>query len=174
MVCPMTELRVPVYVASVIPSEVGIQQKVGNGDSQLAPLEVISSLVTRLFRTDVKVPAKGGTGIVIRCTGGERCGKRPISKGAGEGVFLVRTPGTWGEPVFAGGHFFSVLFAGLVGGCPGWPISNDTDWRTWNVVFSGKRGMARAGGSASRIIGDQGKTDPGGGDGGSKRGQPAW
>ena len=33
--------------------------------------------------------------------------------------------------------------------------------------------MVRAGGSASRIIGDQGTTDPGGGDGGSKRGRPA-
>ena len=49
--CTVTELRVPVHVASVIPSEVGIQRKVGNGDSQLAPLEVISSLVTRLLRT---------------------------------------------------------------------------------------------------------------------------
>ena len=34
--------------------------------------------------------------------------------------------------------------------------------------------MVRAGGSASRIIGDQGITDSGGGDGGSRRGQPAW
>ena len=24
----------------------------------------------------------------------------------GEGVFLMQTPGTWGEPIFAGGHFF--------------------------------------------------------------------
>ena len=34
--------------------------------------------------------------------------------------------------------------------------------------------MVRAGGSASRIIGDQGMTDPGGGDGGSRKGRPAW
>ena len=34
--------------------------------------------------------------------------------------------------------------------------------------------MVRAGGSTSRIIGDQGATDPGQGDGGSMRGQPAW
>ena len=45
------------------------QRKVGNGDSQLAPLEVISSLVTRLLRTaqedrlaDVKVPPEEGMG----------------------------------------------------------------------------------------------------------------
>ena len=62
--------RVPVPVVSVIPSDVGTQRKVGNGDSQLAPLEVISSLVTQLFiRTaqegrpaDVNVPAEEGTG----------------------------------------------------------------------------------------------------------------
>ena len=34
--------------------------------------------------------------------------------------------------------------------------------------------MVRAGGSASRIIGDQGTTDPGGGVGGSRKGRPAW
>ena len=116
----------------------------------------------------------GGAGIVISRADGRRCGKRSLSNREGEGVFLVRTPGTWGAPMFAGGHFFSVLVAGLVGGCPGWPISSDTDRRNWNVVYSGKRGMVRAGASASRIIGDQGMTDPGGGDGGPRRGQPAW
>ena len=35
----------------------------------------------------------------------------------------------------------------------------------WTELFSGKRGMVRAGGSASRIIGDCGVTDPGGGKG---------
>ena len=34
--------------------------------------------------------------------------------------------------------------------------------------------MVRAGGSASRIIGDQSTTNPGGGECGSRRGQPAW
>ena len=42
------------------------------------------------------------------------------------------------------------------------------------MVSSGKRGMVRAGGSASWIIGDQGTTDPGGGERVSGRGQPAW
>ena len=36
------------------------------------------------------------------------------------------------------------------------------------------RGMVRAGGSASRTIGDRGTTDPGGGVVGSRRRQPAW
>ena len=44
----------------------------------------------------------------------------------------------------------------------------------WNVVYSGKRGIVRAGGSASRIIGDKGMTDPDGGDGGSRSDQLAW
>ena len=48
---PVVDPRVPVPVASVILSDDGTQQKVGNGDSQLAPLKVISSLVTQLLRT---------------------------------------------------------------------------------------------------------------------------
>ena len=168
--CPVTESRVPVHVASVIPSEVGIQQKVGNADSQLAPLEALSSLVTRLLRTaqesrlvDGKVPPEEvlGSSSAVPTVGGAERGHSVMERGR---VFLVRTPGTRGEPMFAGGHFFSVLAAGLVGGCPGWPISSDTDRRNWNVVYSGKRGMVRTGGSASRIIGDRSTTDPGGGD----------
>ena len=34
--------------------------------------------------------------------------------------------------------------------------------------------MVRAGGSASRIIGDQGMTDPVGGEHGAGRGRPTW
>ena len=69
MECPVAESRVPMPVASVISSDVETQWKVGNGDSRLAPLEVISSLVTRLLRTahegrlaDVKVPPEEGRG----------------------------------------------------------------------------------------------------------------
>ena len=116
----------------------------------------------------------GGDGIGICRAGGERCGKRSLSDGVGEGVFLVRTTGTWGEPVFAGGHFFSVHVAGLVGECPEWPVSGDTDGWNWSVIYSGKRGMVWAGVSASRTIGDQATTDPGGGDDRSRRGQQAW
>ena len=42
------------------------------------------------------------------------------------------------------------------------------------MVSSGKRGMVWAGGSSSRIIGDQGTNDPGGGERVSGRGQPVW
>ena len=56
-------------VASVILSDDGTQRKVGNGDSPLAPLEVISSQVTRLLRTaqerqlaDVKISPREGMG----------------------------------------------------------------------------------------------------------------
>ena len=47
--------------------------------------------------------------------------------GQGAGVFLVRTTGTWGEQMFSNEHFFSVSAAGMVGGCPEWPISGHTD-----------------------------------------------
>ena len=51
MVCTGVDSRVPVPVVGVIPRNVETQRKVGDGDGQLAPLEVISSLVTRLLRT---------------------------------------------------------------------------------------------------------------------------
>ena len=90
----------------------------------------------------------------------------------GEGLFLVWMPGIWGALMFTGGHFFPISTTGCE--CPEWPISANMDRWNWHVVCSGKRGMVRAGGSASRIIGDQGTTDPGGGVGGSRRGQSAW
>ena len=69
MVCTGMDSRVPVPVVGVIPRSVETQQKVENGDGQLAPLEVISSLVTRLLRTaqeswlaDEKVPPEEGMG----------------------------------------------------------------------------------------------------------------
>ena len=77
----------------------------------------------------------------------QESGKRSLNDGVGEGVFLVRTAGTWGEPVFAGGHFFSVLVADLVGECPEWPVSGDTDggtgvWSTpGNEGWSGREGQ---------------------------------
>ena len=89
-------------------------------------------------------------------------------------MFLVWTPGTWGEQMLPGGHFFSVLATGVVGGGPRWPISVGMAWGSSSRVSSGKRGMVRVGGSASRIIGDQGTTDPGGGERVSGRSRPAW
>ena len=46
--------------------------------------------------------------------------------------------------------------------------------RGWTELYSGKRGMVRAGGSASRIIGYRSATDPGGGRRGPGGRQPAW
>ena len=121
---PGMDQRIPVPVASVILREG--QPKVGNGDSQLAPLEVISFLVTRPLRTAQE--GRLADGIVFSRAGGWRHGKRTLNEGVGEGVFVIRTPRAWGEPVFAGGHFFFVFVSGMVGGCPGWPISGGTDW----------------------------------------------
>ena len=49
-------------------------------------------------------------------------------------------------------------------------------WWVHGAVSAGKRGMVRAGGSASRIIGDPGTIDPGGGERASPvtRSQPIW
>ena len=55
----------------------------------------------------------------------------------------------------------------------GWSVGV-TDERGWTELYSGKRGMVRAGGSASRISGDRGATDPGGGKRVLGGRQPAW
>ena len=69
MVLQEVDQRVPIPVASVILKEDGTPPRVGNGDSRLTLLEVISSLVTRLLRTaqegrlvDVKIPPGEGMG----------------------------------------------------------------------------------------------------------------
>ena len=69
----------------------------------------------------------GGDGSIISRVAGIWRGKKPLSEGVGEGMFLMWTPGTWGEPMFTSGHFFSISATGVVGGCPKWPISGDTD-----------------------------------------------
>ena len=57
--------------------------------------------------------------------------------------------------MFTDGHFFSIFATRMVGGCEKWPILGVTvtDGRDWIGIYSGKRGMVRAGGSASRTIG---------------------
>ena len=54
---------------------------------------------------------------IISRVAGTWHGKRPLGERVGEGVFLVWTPGTWGEPMFTSGHFFSISATGVVGGC---------------------------------------------------------
>ena len=83
-------------------------------------------------------------------------------------------PGTWGEQKFTNGCFFSLSATRLVGRCEEWPISCVTDAGGWTELYSGKRGMVQAGGSASRIIGDRSATDPGGGRRVPGGRQPAW
>ena len=89
-------------------------------------------------------------------------------------MFLVWTPGTWGEHMFPGGHLFSVLATGVVGRGAGWPISGSMAWGSSSKASSGKRGIVRTGGSASRTSGDQETTDSGGGERVSGRNLPAW
>ena len=67
--CAEVDSRIPVPVASVIQSDVVARRKKGGGGggSQIAPLEIISSLIARLLRTaqedhpaEVKVPLDAG------------------------------------------------------------------------------------------------------------------
>ena len=166
VVCPGVDSRIPVSVANVVQSDIVAPR--GGGCSQDAPLEIISSLIVRLLRAaqednpaEVKVPPDAGA-------------RRPSV--VPEVGVPGRTPGTWGEQMLPGGHFVSVFTTGLVGGCPRWPIPGGMAWWSSGAVSSGKRGMVRAGESASRIIGDQGRTDPGGGECVSPVGRcrPTW
>ena len=111
-----------------------------------------------------------------RAGGGDAWTESVIRGGAGDGVFLVWQTGTWGEQMVLGGHFLPVFTTGLVGGHPRWPIPGGMAWWSQGAVSSGKQGMVWAGGSTSRIIGDQGMTDPGGGERVSPvvRCQPTW
>ena len=65
-----------------------------------------------------------------RAGGGDYAMESVVRCGAGDGVFLVWTPRTWGEQMFPGGHFFTVLTTGVVGGCPRWPVPGGMAW--WN------------------------------------------
>ena len=70
---------------------------------------------------------EGGVESIISRVAETWSGRRPLGEGVGEGMFLVRMPRTWGEPMFTSGHFFSISATGVVGGYPKWPISGDTD-----------------------------------------------
>ena len=70
--------------------------------------------------------------------------------------------------MFTVGHIFPVYTAGMVGGCAEWTIPHLTNAWRWTGPPAGKRGMVRAGGSASRTIDDSDAPDPGGGH------HPAW
>ena len=132
--CSEMDPRVPVSGVGVGPRSVETPRKVGEEDGQLAPLQAIASLVTRLLRSaqegqlvDEKAPSEGEPGPLSAVSSGDWRGKRPPGKGVGEGVFLVWTPRTWSELMFTSGHFFSVSATGVVGGGPEWPISGLTD-----------------------------------------------
>ena len=65
--------------------------------------------------------------------------------------------------MFADGRIFRLSTAGMVCGCAEWPIPDFADTRKWTGLSAGKRGMVRAGGSASRTIDDSDAPDPVGG-----------
>ena len=76
--------------------------------------------------------------------------------------------------MLADGRIFPLSTAGMVCGCAEWPIPGFTDTRRWTGLSTGKRGMVRAGGSASRTIDDSNAPDPGGGKRALGGRPPAW
>ena len=106
----------------------------GKEDGQLAPLEAISSLVTRLLstaqegrRVDKKAPSEvemGPLPAMSPGTGAER------GHSVKEWVWVCFSCGRQGHGVnrcSQSGHFFSISATGMVGGCPKWPISGDSE-----------------------------------------------
>ena len=95
-----------------------------------------------------------GDGSFVTSTVGARLGSGSPGAGVGSIVFLLWSPGTWGEPMLMDGHFFSLSLGWLVGWCHKWPLPSGTDERGWTELFSGKRGMVWAGGSpgSSEIV----------------------
>ena len=79
----------------------------------------------------------------------------------------------WNQPMLANECSLSLPTIGLVSKYEQWTIPGYTNRKNIDG-FSGKRGMVRAGGSASRTIGDQSSTDPGGGFRRTKQRNPQW
>ena len=127
--CSGMDSRVPVSVVGVGSKSTETPRKAGKGEGQLAPLEAISSLVTRLLRTaqevqlvDEKAPSEGEMGPLSAVSPGVGAERGHSVKEWVRVCFSCVTPGTWGEPMFTSGHFFSISATGMVGGCPKWPI----------------------------------------------------
>ena len=85
LVCTEMDSRVPVSGVGVSLRNVETPRKVGEGDDQLAPLEAISSLITRLLRTaqegrlvDVKAPLEGEMGSLSAVSPGTGAGRGPM------------------------------------------------------------------------------------------------
>ena len=84
---------------------------------------------------EVKVhPDAGMRGATSCAVSGDVGTKSSIGGRAGDGVFLVWSSVAWGEPMLPGGHFVSVSTAGLVGCCPGWPVSGSMAWWAHGAV----------------------------------------
>ena len=137
--CLWTELQellmcsgmVPVSVLGVGSKSAETPRKVGKGDSQLAPLEAISSLVTRLLRTaqegrwvDEKAPSEGELGPLSAVSPGSGAERGHSVK---EWVRACFSCGRQGHGVNRCSQVDTFSATRVVGGCPKWPISGVTD-----------------------------------------------
>ena len=145
---------------------VGVDSRNGVEDSQLAPLRAISSLVTRLLHSAQKEPPveenipweKQISLLSAEVPVCFSCGRQGhgINRCSRVNTSFPFLPPWWSVNV-RNGQYRATRMEGAGLRSP-----------------PGKREMVRAGGSASRIIGDQSLTDPGGGLGRSKRRPLLW
>ena len=145
--CLEVDSRMPVPVANVIQSDIVAHGKGGGGRKQSGcppGNHVLPDCTTVTGRSGGSSGgSEGASGCwsktaIGRAGGGDYGSKSVVRGGACDGVFLVWTPGTWGEQMFPGGLFFPVLATGLVGGWPG-------GTRAWsppgNEGWSGREGQ---------------------------------
>ena len=154
--CSGMHSRVPGPVVGVDPRSEETPRKVEEGDGQLASLEAISSLVAELLRMVQE---------------GRRMDETPLPEGE-SGPLSAVLPGPGMDICPPVREWTRVCFlCGRQGhGVNRWSVDvRNGQYRDWIEVYSGKRGMVRAGGSASRTIGDRSATDPWRGKWGSGR-----
>ena len=90
-------------------------------------------------------------------------GSNPTNERSVE-TWPMRTAWSWSEPMFTDGRILPLSTAGMVCGCAEWTIPGFTDAQRWMGLSAGKRGMVRAGGSASLTTKDSDAPDPVGGE----------
>ena len=123
LACSGMYSRVPVSVVIVGSKSVETPRKVGKGDGRWS-----HDYYKRHRRVGgwTRRPLRRGSWVHYQPCRRDLHGKRPLGEGVGEGMFLGWTPGTWREPMFTSGHFFSVSATGVVGGCPKWGLLRET------------------------------------------------
>ena len=133
---PDCELLIQHIMEAVCPGRSVIQERSQGPDIALGLRSLLSFGAIPGMDAPTLVP-----GLEVISAVGTRLGGGPPGAEVGSSVFLLWTPGLWGEPILMDGHFFPLSVDWLVDRCQKWPLSGDTDKRGWTELYSGKRGM---------------------------------